>query len=179
MPTCQASVKDLPRSNKVIHLSCWAGPFLNCPEVPLPQARKVWWLREYCRVLCRTMRRGWTRLSGSFVCRLRSKTIQQCLLTKKDLTLKKAVDIALAMEAADKSMKGIEAAFVQKLKATDRSRSPCYSYRRKGDGSQNCCFRDATCYHYGNVGHITLVCRSDRKQACEGRRWNDDKERQL
>ena len=116
-----------------------------------------------------------------FVCGLRSASIQRRLLTEKDLTLNKAVEVALAMEAADreaKTLKGTDAVVqrLQRLKSADRPLPPCYSCGRKGHGWKNCRFRDATCYRCGKVGHIAPVCRSDKKQS---RRQRDDDERSL
>ena len=47
-------------------------------------------------------------LRDRFVCGLRSESIQRRLLTEEDLTLKRAVDLSLAMEAADENAKALK-----------------------------------------------------------------------
>lgn len=48
-------------------------------------------------------------LRDRFVCGVSSKAVQNCLLTKKELTLQKALDLATGMEAAAKEVTELQA----------------------------------------------------------------------
>ena len=100
-------------------------------------------------------------LRDRLVCGLGSEAIQKSLLTKDDLTLEKAMEIALSMEAAAKGTK--------ELKGNQRSSSvlrveqtppPAWMCGQGNHNSSECKFKGAKCHKCGKVGHITSVCRS-------------------
>ena len=109
-------------------------------------------------------------LRDRFVCGLRHETIQRRLLSEKDLTYAKAMEIARAMEAADTNTKSFKAAtdsairqFTSKPSRDREARNACYRCGRTSHSSADCKFREATCNHCGKKGHIAPVCRSKTK----------------
>lgn len=101
-------------------------------------------------------------LRDRFVCGVRSDTIQRELLTKKDLTISRAQEIAQGMESAEKNAKTIK-----KDNPSDGLQfvgltKPCYRCGRKHH-ERDCKFREATCHKCGKQGHIAPVCRSRSK----------------
>ena len=104
-------------------------------------------------------------LRDRFVCGLRSEAIQRHLLSQRSLTLKIAVDSALAMEAAEKNAKALKsdsALGIQKLQSNARGRhsGPCYRCGRGEHNPAECRFKNARCHRCGKIGHIAPVCRS-------------------
>lgn len=71
---------------------------------------------------------------GRFACGLRHETIQRCLLSEKDLTYAKALDIARSMEAADKNMMAFKPS--ESIHALSSQHSPA-----RGKQSCYCCGR--------------------------------------
>ena len=109
-------------------------------------------------------------LRDRLVCGLRSEGIQKRLLTETDLTLKRAVELAQGMEAADrnaKSLKGSEAvvAKVTKDPGGRRSTTACRHCGKNNHEARDCRFRDAKCHQCGKTGHIAPVCWSKNQQA--------------
>ena len=156
MLACQASVEDLPGAHRVTH-TCYFEPkpsaitqrfhFHRRDQVMMESiaefATELRRLSTHCRFSKESLDES---IQDRFVCGLRSLFTQRHLLTEKDLTLNKAVDIALAMEAANRETKALKGtdAVIQRLKTADCPISPCYSCGRKGHGSKNCRLRDAT-----------------------------------
>ena len=114
-------------------------------------------------------------LRDRFVCGLTSEPLRRRLLLEKELSLTKATEIAVVMEAADKDSKAIEEAkqneaAVNVLQKPNRpkldKRTPqatadtCYHCRRKGHQPQNCRSREAQCHNCGKTGHIAAACRN-------------------
>ena len=100
-------------------------------------------------------------LRDRLVCGLRNEAIQRKLLSEANLTLKRALELAQGMEAAErtaKSMKGRETA-VNHLAA-----KPCYRCGKTSHDHKECKFRDADCHNCGKRGHIASVCRSKPKR---------------
>ena len=94
-----------------------------------------------------------------------------------DLTLKKAVDIALAIESASKNMVDIKSQstpskvnrpFAQgKNIKTPRGNPEC-AHRGDNHNSSSCKFRDAECYHCVKKGPLARVCRNKKKMIIKG-----------
>ena len=110
-------------------------------------------------------------LRDRFVCRLRNKSTQKCLLSESDLTFHEAKELAQGMEAAEtnaKALKGTEVAIKQlapsphktATKAPCQQCKPCFWCGRTNHAAQNCRFADATCHNCGKKGHIVSVCQS-------------------
>ena len=105
-----------------------------------------------------------------FVCGLRSSGIQKRLLSEAEpVTLKKALEVAVAVEAADKNAKELQStenAQLGKVKRTNpmhKSEKPCYSCGKNDHTPNNCKYQDFVCRNCSKKGHLAKVCRS-RKQ---------------
>lgn len=121
-------------------------------------------------------------LRDRFVCGIENKSMQRKMLTESELTLTKAVDIALSIEAAEKDTQMLGEATVQvqkiiKVKSFPKQSCPssqqrlgpkcdCNCCGGKDHSAQQCKFKDATCHHCKRKGHIRRACRS-RLQSSE------------
>ena len=101
-------------------------------------------------------------LRDRLVCGLRSEPIQRKLLTEADLTLARAQELSLGMEAADRNAKSLKAAEPTLNLVTTKS---CYRCGKTSHDQKNCPHKDAECYHCRKRGHITAVCRSAKKSS--------------
>ena len=102
-------------------------------------------------------------LRDKLVCAVADQALQRKLLTEKDLTFQRALDVARSHESAKKNVATLHgsqaaAAVVHEVKAV--SSSPCYRCGRKGHLQTQCKFKTATCHACGKLGHIKPVCRS-------------------
>ena len=109
-------------------------------------------------------------LRDRFVCGLRHEAIQRRLLSEVDLSYAKAMEIASAMEAADrdtKSLKGSEAILgkLQGLTGKGKDSQACYRCNRAGHSASTCKFKEASCHACGKKGHIAPACRSKSKNS--------------
>ena len=107
-------------------------------------------------------------LHDRFVCGLCSEAMQRRLLSEKGLSYRKAMDVALAMEAAERETKALKPATstIHKFASQDSRRkewSSCYCCGRSTHGPADCRFREADCRNCGKKGHIAPVCRSKRR----------------
>ena len=105
-------------------------------------------------------------LRDRLVCGLRQENIQKKLLTEVDLTLARALELSVGMEAAERNAKALRNTdtAVNNV-ATPKSTSTrlCYRCGRKFHRQEDCRFRDAECHNCGKRGHIATVCRSPKK----------------
>ena len=99
-------------------------------------------------------------LRDRLVCRVGSEQTQRRLLSEKDLTLAKAVEIAQAMEAADRQSKEMKGTFSSVLRVD----APCYRCGEAHD-ARVCKFREAKCHKCHKMGHIAKVCKSKKPAA--------------
>ena len=96
----------------------------------------------------------------------RTYSIQKRLLTKNKLTLKRALELATATEAADmstKTFKVTEASSISKLVTSTTVVKPqslpaCYRCDKRNHVSKNCHFKNECCHRCGKIGHIASVC---------------------
>lgn len=110
-------------------------------------------------------------LRDRLVSGLRNERIQRRLLAEPDLTFKKAKDIAVGMETAEKNShlladqtKVTNNGTVNQLRkgkhpTKTQETKECFRCGGKHTAS-TCKFKDATCYKCSKKGHITRVCRS-------------------
>ena len=103
-------------------------------------------------------------LRDRLVCGLSSKAIQNCLLTKKELTLNKAIELATGMEAAAKEVTELQDASAggakrDVLKVTVN----CYRCGKSNHKAASCPFKGLRCHNCGKVGHVRRVCRQPKK----------------
>lgn len=102
-------------------------------------------------------------LRDRLVCGLRSEPIQKKLLTEADLTLTKAIDLSVGMEAADKNAKSLKGPDAAVNRVTPKQKA-CYRCGRTSHDQSECKFREAECHNCGKRGHIAPVCRSPKKR---------------
>ena len=125
-------------------------------------------------------------LRDRFVCGLRNEAVQRRLLSETELTHTKAMEMAQAMEAAErnaKSFKGTEPSIHRfNAQPSASEHPPCTRCGRKNHKPQDCHFKDAECHACGKKGHISSACRSKgrgggsgpqshRKQKRHGTKW--------
>ena len=126
-------------------------------------------------------------LRDRFVCGLRSKNIQKKLLAEKDLTWKRACEVAQAMESAErqanKFTSGIQGMNALKSRpargqAGQRQRKeqgkPCFRCGAQ-HSPQTCRFKNEQCHNCKNIGHISKVCRKPKTE--EKKRSSTEKPR--
>ena len=119
-------------------------------------------------------------LRDRFVCGLRSKQAQKKLLAESKLTWQKALEIATAMESAEKqanqfrtqgtpvNVNAMPARFTKDKKKTQKEQKPCF--RCSGSHApQVCRFKDERCRYCQFKGHIEKVCRKKAASTPTGR----------
>ena len=107
-------------------------------------------------------------LRDRLVVGINDSRIQQRLLAEPELTYKKAYELTLAAEAAEKNAKDLQGHCSESLHALKQDspkqqpqRLTCY--RCGGNHlAPECRFKNATCRQCGKRGHISKVCRSSR-----------------
>ena len=110
-------------------------------------------------------------LRDRLVCGINNKKIQRRLLAERELTLKKAEEIALGEELTAKHVVDIPSdttpSSVNQVDARDkngdcRPDSECYRCGEKHEASA-CRFKDAQCFKCGRRGHLAKVSRGEKK----------------
>ena len=116
------------------------------------------------------------------MCGVRSEAAQKRLLTEKDLTFQRAVEIARSIESAVQSVQKLQnptgAAGLQEqevLQVTPgggNNPGSCYSCGRTDHRSSQCPCRTLKCHNCGKLGHIKSVCRQNGRQGSAKHRVN-------
>ena len=98
---------------------------------------------------------------------LRREAIQRRLLSEADLKYNKAIDVAKAMEAADKNTKAFKGPaqitinkFHSHVSSKGGENSVCYRCGRPKHNADDCKFKHSECHQCGKKGHIAPACRS-------------------
>ena len=111
-------------------------------------------------------------LRDRLVCGINDKKIQRRLLAERELTLKKAEEIALGEELAAKHVVDIQSETAapsrvnrvdteDKKKEDSQPNSECYRCGEKHEVAA-CRFKGAQCFNCGRKGHLAKVCRSGK-----------------
>ena len=111
------------------------------------------------------------------MCGIGSEAIQRSLVTEKDLTLARAIEVAQGMEAAEnnaRSLKGHTAdSPMQRIHAqrgaasncsdkkqgSTMSAKPCHRCGKKNHLPADCRYKNAVCNYCHKKGHLAKVCR--------------------
>lgn len=119
------------------------------------------------------------KLKDRLVCGIKNHHVQKRLLSEKELTYEKAIEISVAMETAARDATELQAKHktqdVHKLQARPKtnfstgarygqSNTRCYRCDNTGHLPTNCRYKDITCHSCGKKGHIKRACRSKKKQ---------------
>ncbi len=110
-------------------------------------------------------------LRDKFVCGLKSESIQKRLLTERDLTVTRAVELASGMETAAtdaRELKHPASTSAKVCQTVDKSQpgvpqQRCYRCGKTDHEGRACRFKQAKCHKCGKTGHIAPVCRSGAK----------------
>ena len=108
-------------------------------------------------------------LRDRIVCGINDVRIQRCLLAEPGLSLAKALELALALETADKdalTLKGANGTGTQpvlsmqaKPRGKDNASTNVTCYRCNGKHMASVChFKEAQCHLCGKRGHISKAC---------------------
>ena len=99
-------------------------------------------------------------LRDRLVCGINDSGIQRRLLAESDLTFKKALDLAQAIEAAERNIQDLQSSKFGSEKVLNirggRTKDPGYfmlSLSRKSQAA-DCRFKGASCHNCGKQGHI-------------------------
>ena len=116
-------------------------------------------------------------LRDRFVCGIRSEAIQRSLLTEKDLTLARAIEVAQGMEAAENNVKilkghsddlpmqrihaqqGVASNGPSKKQGVTVFGKPCQRCGKKNHLPADCRYKDTVCNCCHKKGHLAKVCR--------------------
>ena len=119
-------------------------------------------------------------LCDRLVCGVNNPHIQKRLLAEERLTFKKALDISLALEAATKDTKQLQAAAsatpsnqvpVHKVREGEKS-SPsikCYHCGKPNHKAPQCRYKDSICAKCKKKGHLAKVCCSTKSTPSQSR----------
>jgi len=114
-------------------------------------------------------------LRDRLVCGIRNTGIQKRLLSEAELSLKKAIELSQAFEAAEKNAKDMQApqteGAIQQMNKTDftKPKKPCYRCGRGVHKPSECCYKDFVCNYCKKKGHLAKVCRSKKTEKADAK----------
>ena len=113
------------------------------------------------------------RLMEQIVAGLRDKSIQEALLSVKDLTYEKTLETALSRECAsrDAGVINTQQASVYKV-YNKKPRSKCECCGKTNHRTSDCYFKDSTCHNCKKPGHIQTVCPQPKRRKNEKKNRN-------
>ena len=115
-------------------------------------------------------------LRDRLVCGIADLQIQKRLLAESQLSLKRATELALGMEAAVKNSQTLQPNAstprdenVHKVQTPSRNRAQksaqaCYRCGKTGHMASACRHKTTKCHFCGKIGHLQSVCRTKNKQ---------------
>ena len=104
-------------------------------------------------------------LTERFVCGLRSRVIQNRLLTEADLSFSTAIQLANNLLQASTESASIQsscAGFSEPAQLNKLARG-CYLCNGRGHGADDCFFKNFQCHLCGKLGHLKRACKSRTK----------------
>ena len=112
---------------------------------------ELWRLATHCQFEAHLSQ----ALQDRLVCGLRNEATQKHWLSKSDLTLQQAVEIAQSMEAAKRNTQQIKwDSTVHSVRPATKKEKECYCCGRKYHLSAECRFKNAECHKCGPKEHI-------------------------
>ena len=122
-------------------------------------------------------------LRDRLVCGMHCQSTQKRLLSEKDLTLERAVAIAVSMETATKDALELQRKAVDsdihKMSIRDarNKEHQCYRCGKTSHSANDCWFKDKNCRKCNRPGHIERVCRQkfNSKEAQREKGYKDKK----
>lgn len=122
-------------------------------------------------------------LRDRLVCGMHNESVQRRLLTEKDLTLQKALELAIAMETASKDAMQLqkkvstEAHSVNKFTAKSAKANACFRCGKGSHDQADCWFRDKNCMKCNRKGHIQRMCKTKGNEEKQKTKRNEEKHR--
>ena len=115
-------------------------------------------------------------LRDRFVCGLANTNTQRRLLSEKDLTLKRAIAVATAMEMAvlespdtKRTVSGPDNDDEYINHVDKQTRVQCYCCGKRGHVVSQCRFRNYKCHNCGKIGHLQVVCSGEKRRLLTSR----------
>ena len=99
-------------------------------------------------------------LRDRFVCGMGNSSIRKRLLTEKDLTLEKAVSVAVSMEASSTENELMKAP--ESLNAIADFRRRCYRCNDDNHLANKCRYKESICNLCKRKGHLARACRQGK-----------------
>ncbi|XP_030586939.1 uncharacterized protein K02A2.6-like [Archocentrus centrarchus] len=120
-------------------------------------------------------------LRDRFVCGLHNESIQKRLLTEDNLTLNRALEIAISMETAAKDAGELQGKYTEprsvnkmRMQRNDKSQT-CYRCGKKSHDAANCWFKDKECLQCNKKGHIQKMCKSKQYDKKKNKMWKRER----
>ncbi|XP_033729753.1 uncharacterized protein K02A2.6-like [Pecten maximus] len=102
-----------------------------------------------------------------FVCGLSSTATQRKLLSESDLTLKRAMDIAISMEMADSESRKLKETVFDDGKNAERTHkvfTQCFRCGKNNHNADNCYYKNSKCHKCHENGHLSKMCHVNKSR---------------